>query len=480
MLKGVLNAIGRFDMIGEGDRVVAGVSGGADSVTLLLQLAEYRLLTGYTLQVFHLNHMIRDEAGADEEFVRLLCERLDVPFISEKADVPVLSAQWHMSEEEAGRKIRYDRMRALGADKIAVGHHMDDQAETVLLNMCRGSGLHGMVGIAPVQDDIIRPLIYMTKAEIEAYLKSVDQDWCTDVTNASWEYTRNKLRHHIIPALTEDINGRTIGHIAAIADDMYEIERYIASETDRLYDSLIIEEQVDQGKISLSLKGLRGADPYMLREVLLKAVEKLTPRRKDITRAHITQIADICRTQGEKTLDMPYGLLVRKTYDRLIIGRRRESYEDTGDIFKSDWHDQRKISVPELKEGETWSAEFDGAYNIAMRVSDRNTNKEIPNNTYTKWFDYDKIDWSELCIRYREQGDYLTINDSGSRKTLQDYMVNEKIERSLRASIPLLADGSHIMWVAGYRISSFYKLTGESKRILEVNIIQRQPEGDRS
>ena len=129
MLKGVLRAIRENRMIEEGDKVIAGVSGGADSVALLLQLAEYRKETDYTLQVFHLNHMIREDASADEEFVRRLCDRLDIPFFSKNIDIKAVSEQNHMSLEEAGRMVRYEEMRSLHPDRIAVGHHMDDLAE---------------------------------------------------------------------------------------------------------------------------------------------------------------------------------------------------------------------------------------------------------------------------------------------------------------------------------------------------------------
>ncbi len=467
MLKGVKLALDKFHMIDEGDSVVVGVSGGADSVALLLQLAEYSKQLDYTLQVFHLNHMIRDEADHDETFVKELCERLEIPFFCAKEDVRMRADIWHMSVEEAGRRIRYEKMRELGADKIAVGHHEDDLAETVLINMCRGTGLHGMVGIAPVQDDIIRPFIYMTRSEIEDYLTDIGQTYCRDVTNESTDYTRNKLRLDIIPELKSRINERSVRHIAAMAGDMYEIEEYIDEEVKGYYDRCIIKEEDDS--IVISLADLTELKPFIKRELLLMVLEKLTPRRKDISRTHVDMITDICSLEGEKTLDLPYDLNVCKSYDELRLTVRREPEE--GSLSEQE---QVDIKVPMLTRGEGWTGDIDSKTHITMRVMSLSGKSEIPHNTYTKWFDYDKIDWSGLCIRNRRPGDYITINDKGDRKSLQDYMVNEKIERGLRDTLPLLADGSHILWVIGHRISEYYKLGNESKRILEVEITIEQ------
>ncbi len=467
MLKGVMYALDNFHMIDKGDSVVAGVSGGADSVALLLQLAEYREQSDYTLQVFHLNHMIRDDADRDEMFVKQLCEGLGIPFFSAREDVRMRADEWHMSVEEAGRRIRYEKMRELGADKIAVGHHEDDLAETVLINMCRGTGLHGMVGIAPVQDDIIRPLIYMTRGEIEDYLADIGQEYCIDETNTSMDYTRNKLRLDIIPRLKSGINERTVRHIAAMAGDMYEIEEYIDEEVREHYDRCVISEEDDS--IVISLEKLSGSNLFIKRELMLKALEKLTPRRKDISRVHVDMILDICKLKGEKNLDLPYDLKVCKTYDRLKIAI--ENKTEDGDKQESEHMD---IKVPMLTRGEGWTGDIDKNTQITMRVMSAAGKDDIPKFTYTKWFDYDKIDWSGLCIRNRRPGDYITINDKGDKKSLQDYMVNEKIERSLRDSIPLLADGSHILWVIGYRISEYYKLSEKSKMILEVEIIKEE------
>ncbi len=463
MLKGVLRAINNNRMIEEGDKVVVGVSGGADSVALLLQLAEYRHQTDYTLQVFHLNHMIRPDASDDEEFVRRLCRRLNVPFFSVSRDVTAMSKEEHISLEEAGRKARYGEMRALDPDKIAVGHHMDDLAETVILNMCRGTGLHGMVGIAPVQDDIIRPLIYVTRAEIEEYLKEMGQDFCTDSTNAETDYTRNKIRHEIIPMLSQAVNDRTTAHIAAMADDMLHIESYIMAQVDNAYAEYV--RQAEGGSLSLNLEAVAALNDHIVKELILRILERLTPRRKDITRNHVEGILGLCDSPGEKNMNLPYGIKITKTYDKLIFAKDEATESD-------EEPDILRIKVPALTEGEGWSTTLNDGRVVTIRVRSYRNKPEIPNKPYTKWFDYDKIDCSKLYIRYREHGDHLTINREFGKKSVQDYMVDEKIEKSRRDRIPVLAQDSHVLWIFGYRISEYFKLTDESRRIFEVDITE--------
>ena len=464
MLKSVLEAIESYNMIEEGDRIVAGISGGADSVTLLLQLAEYREKVDYTLQVFHLNHMIRSDASQDEEFVGRLCKRLNVPYFSKQADVEKAAADLHMSVEEAGRKIRYEAMRELKPDKIAVGHHRDDLAETVLINMCRGTGLHGMVGIAPVQDDVIRPLIHLTREEIEEYLEQIGQDYCTDSTNSSTDYTRNKIRLDVIPMLTSSVNDRTTEHIAAMSADMLLIEEFIGSETDRAYGRYVHVDE--EGCIRLMLRAVASLNEYITKELILKVIEKLTPARKDITRNHVEGILSLCEGEGEKSMDLPYGIKVIRSYEHLIFVPDRTKEEPP-------LREEMMIPIPNLTEGEGWTTVLDDGRIVTVRVRSYRNKPEIPNKAYTKWFDYDKIDCSKLFIRHRQSGDYLTINSEYSRKSLQDYMVNEKIEKFRRDSIPLLVQDDHVLWVIGYRVSEFFKLSDNSKRILEVDITDK-------
>ena len=204
--------IRKYNMLQSGDCVIAGVSGGADSVCMLLILHELSESMGFSVRAVHLNHMIRgDEADRDEAFVAELCDRINVPLKSFRRNVPEIAAEEGLSSEEAGRKIRYQLFEEAADDaqkefkrvRIAVAHNRDDLAETVIFNMARGSSLKGLTGIRPVRDDIIRPILFAGRNEIEDYLAEKGESYCTDSTNLGDDYSRNRIRHVIIPALKE-------------------------------------------------------------------------------------------------------------------------------------------------------------------------------------------------------------------------------------------------------------------------------------
>ena len=454
MMLRVRQTIEQFHMISPGDRVVAGISGGADSVALLLCLDDLRKELEFDLTAVHINHMIRPDAMDDATFVKELCERLSIPFKLFEIDVKKLASDEHLTIEEAGRKARYEAYRSLSPDKIAVGHHRDDLAETVLLNMSRGSGLHGLIGIAPVNDDIVRPLLYVSRSEIEEFLSGRNQSYQTDSTNLSTDYVRNRIRLEVLPYLNEKINERSSEHIASLAADMNEIKAHIDNETDRnIKDMCVIEPK----SVRIDKSKLCGLDSYMARELILKAFEMLTPKRKDIIRAHVQAVYSLVDAKGEKHVDLPYELEAISSYESIIIRLKEENKAERINI---------DISPQRLQEGVSIDIED---MHISARVFEARQGMTVPTTNCTKWFDYDKIKCS-VSFRNRLEGDYLIVTDTGSKKSLKDYMINEKIPREERDKILLLALDNHIIWVVGWRISADMKITEKTQNILEVNI----------
>ncbi len=217
----VLSFMKKNHMTDRGDSVLAAVSGGADSVCLLLLLREMAAELGIKVFAFHMNHGIRGaEADRDERFVMELCERLNIPLTVAHEKVEEYAAERGLSGEEAGRILRYHHLGETAEKyqcaKIAVAHHEDDDAETVLLNLFRGSGLAGLSGIRPVRENIIRPLLCVSRKEIEGYLNEQELSWCEDSTNKENDYTRNKIRNELLPWVTENINSRAAEHILAV------------------------------------------------------------------------------------------------------------------------------------------------------------------------------------------------------------------------------------------------------------------------
>lgn len=476
MLEKVESTLKRYNMINEGETVAVGISGGADSVALFLMLCEYQKSVNFTIKAVHINHMIRQEAKDDEEFVKRLCMEKGVSLECFEIDIPSFATKEHLSTEEAGRIARYRAFNSLNTDKIAVGHHKDDVAETIILNMCRGSGLHGMTGIAPVLDNIIRPLLHVTRQEIEAYLSKIGQSYKTDQSNFTEDYARNRIRLNILPYLKKEINEGAITHICDMAGDMLELEEYIDSEIERIFDKICFYDKRNKS-VKIGRKELSELNPYIARELVLKALELLTPKRKDISRVHVNGILGLLKTLGEKHLDLPYDIEVIASYEDVFIERRKNKEmaevtkkaetkivgEESKNLTGKNVKVQREISLK--KESEIVTL-WDGTI-VNIRKYPYTGEQIFEDIKYTKCFDYDKIKCSPI-FRQRQSGDYLTVNDSGQTKSLKEYMINEKIPKHKRDKLPVLSDGNHIIWVLGYRMSAYYKVKKSTKTILEI------------
>lgn len=437
-------------MIDTGSHVIAGVSGGADSICLLLVLLELRETFDMSISVVHVEHGIRGEQSlADAAFVTEFCKEQGIGCVVYSCDVPQYAKENGMSEEEAGRHLRYaffkeekKKFEASGQTvKIAVAHNLNDCTETVLFHLARGTGLGGLAGIAPVRGEVIRPLLPVGRGEIEAYLKQKGQAYCKDLTNEENKYSRNRIRHLVLPALTQ-INSRAAEHIYQTALDVREADDYIRRQAER--ELKVCSIKVDGAGIQICKEKFYRADAALRTKMLSIAVSNLAGSAKDITREHIHIVLELFERQVGRRIDLPYGLAAVRTYDgvEIILAKKAgNSLPDVGNCGK----DQFSFRI----------------------IEKNNPLLQISKKKYTKCFDYDKINVG-ICIRNRQAGDYLTVNDSGGRQKLKKYLVNEKIPAKERENILLLADGAHIMWVVGHRISSYYKVEEHTKRILEV------------
>lgn len=452
--------IRRYHMADRGDGVLAAVSGGADSVCLLLLLCELRETLGIRVAAFHLNHGLRGaEADWDEAYVRALCEKLGVALTVRREDVASYAVSRRLTEEEAGRRLRYQYLEetadGLGFRRIATAHHRDDCAETVLMNLFRGSGLSGLSGIPPVRGRVIRPLLALSREEIEAYLTERGISWCEDSTNHENLHTRNRIRNELLPRVKESVNPRAAEHIVRTAEVAAQAEAYFEALAVKLLDMDQAgrdaakphepepeQETPDAPSASVSLACM-DAQPeivryYLIRELLYQA----GCGRKDITERHIRAILGLSGPGAGTRVDLPGDFIAVRGYDALSV-RRRQTEADPGELC--------------------WES----------RVFPREKDGEIPRNRYTKWFDYDKIKGT-LILRTRREGDYFTLA-GGGKKMLRRYFIDEKIPESSRDKIPLFADGSHILWIVGGRISEAYKVDAATGTILEIRILPPYP-----
>jgi tRNA(Ile)-lysidine synthase len=454
-------------MIEPDDHIVAGISGGADSVCLLFILLKLQKEISFTIRAVHVNHMLRAEATEDAAFVAELCRQQGVELRIYSANVAKLARIIGLSIEEAGREYRYECFMEDSPEsaKIAVAHHQDDRAETILFNLFRGSGLKGLSGIRPVRDNIIRPLLCCTRQEIEDYLESQNIPYCTDPTNAEDIYTRNRIRRHIIPFAAE-VNPAAVRHMAKTADLVWEAESFIHKHTE-----LALRECVNfsSSLIEINIKKFNELDMFIKKRIMLLVVEKLLPGRRNISARHIENLLSLTIAGGSQELHLPYGLIAHKEYDTIVIKKQKPA-----SIVKIDENIQKDNEVIIVASDSPLPVKEQNINIPNLGVISYHTftyqqNENIPQKTYTKWFDYDKI---TTCVvfRRRKTGDYLIINRDGQHKKLKEYLINEKMPKAKREELYVLADASHIIWVPGLRISEYYKVTDETTTVLEISL----------
>lgn len=440
-LEKVQSTIETYAMLRGNDDALVGVSGGADSVCLLLMLTK---LTG-RVHAVHVNHGLRESAGKDEAYVRDLCARLHVPLTVRYIQAGTYAREHGLGVEEAGhilrRRIFEEEADAISDScRIALAHHSEDQAETVLFHLCRGSGIRGLAGIRPVDGRLIRPLLYLTRDEIEEYLRLEGISWCTDETNLDPSYARNRIRLSILPELTETINAGTTRHLCEIAEDAAEVEDYLEEETGKALASCRQKNTLLVGKL-LSLPSL------LEKRVLQEMLTECAGHRKDLTRAHVEALLGLAEKPGNGQLDLPYGVTCRKSYDVLIFERDGEKSREEKLPFlptcKADYH-------PEI-------FPFSGCM------------ADVPRGTCTKWFDYDRI-IAFLEYRTRREKDAMTVYADGRRKKLSRILIDLKIPADLRDHLVLPAVRDEILWVPGGPVSLKYPITETTRRVLSLSV----------
>lgn len=431
-------------------RVVVGLSGGADSVCLLHVLKKISLEKGFTLVAVHVHHGLRGmEADRDRDFCVSLCREWDVPLREYYFDVAEYARQEGITSEEAGRFLRYQSFRKEAGEHgaIAVAHHRKDQAETVIFNLCRGSGLRGIRGMLPVRDGIIRPLLDCDREEIEGYLEELGIPYETDSTNLGNEYTRNRIRNHVIPMLTSEVNQQAVKNIAALAEHASAAEDYLNRLSLKTYESL----RVLQRK-GVLIRDLTTLDEYLCQRVLLLGIGEVAGGLKDIGAHHVHQVMELLYKPSGTVIQIRAGCQAEKTQDGLYL---------SGEGAEEEW-EPVEVVVPSVVR--PWNLEASFEFSLINWTKD----EKISNEVYTKCFDYDKIKFG-LQLRKRQPGDYIVIDKDGHRKKLKQYFIDEKIPRRMREETILLADGNHIIWVVGGRIGADYRITDTTEKVIRVD-----------
>ena len=438
LVRSVLDYIRKNDLIRQNGRVITGISGGIDSVCLFYVLSELKETLGFELCAVHVEHGIRGESSLrDERFVRALCEKEGVPLKVYHEKALEYAGEHSLSVEEAARLLRYrdfeDALSEMKADKIALAHHKNDQAETFLFNLIRGSSLKGLTAMAPARDRIIRPLLDCTRREIEEYAEERGLSFVTDETNLDETYSRNRIRRAVIPEL-EKVGPMTVSHIFRAAETIREADEYIREAADELYTKCVTIK--GQGPVyTVDIKIFAGNAHILKSYVIKRIIRELCGKWKDVSSVNIEDVLMLTDKQSGRRVELPYGITALKSGGRIVIGTAERIEGGDGDKEETVWF--RVI-----------------AYEASMGFSEK---------IYTKLIDYDKIRFG-LCIRTRRQGDRIAVGPGLCGQSLKKFFINEKIPVNERDKVLLVADGSEIVWVIGKRLSEKYKLDGSSRR----------------
>lgn len=431
-------------MLCKQDKVLIGVSGGADSICLLFMLRKLQIEMGFSLMAVHVHHGIRGEsADADEKYVREVCEKQGVELFCFYENVKEYAKMTGTTEEEAGRNLRRNIFAKVLSEqngtKIALAHHKNDNVETFLWNLCRGTGFKGLGGILPVNGQYIRPLLCLKREEIENYLQENNISYCMDETNLQDSYTRNRLRNRVIPYLEEQVNAQSVNHMAETIENIRLFNEYIEKEVEKYVRSCVVCEN---GKYIIEQRKYEDVPEVFRKNIIHESLAMMAGRKKDIESCHIRSVEELFSKQVGRSINLPYNMKAQRTYGGVEI------------LFVRD------------NKGEEINEEV--IPGVKIKVFDRTPEMvTFPENPYTKWFDYDIIKCT-VQIRHRESGDYIVIDKEGKTQKLKQYFVNQKIPRDMRDSILLVADGQEIMWIVGYRQSQAYQITDKTTKIMEI------------
>ncbi len=496
--KKVEEFIRKYQMIRKGDTVIAGVSGGADSVCLLFVLCALRERLEFNIRVCHVNHGLRGaEADADEEYVRALCGSLGVECRIFRENVELIARKRKQSTEEAGRMVRREAFESMcrtedGAwikeTRIATAHHRDDNAETVLMNLARGTGLKGLCGIRPVHGRWIRPLLILGRGEIEDCLRAKGIRWCEDATNSGDDYTRNRIRHHIMPALAEQVNAGVCRHLDELSRQAQDVWSYLEQGVEAAKKRCVetvwpgtasAGKELPEGEmVCIKAEPFRREHPAVQKQLLRDCIAHVRGGQRDIEAVHVQDLMALFDRQTGRKADLPGNVKALRTYDGILLkrcpsarGEKRSGQQElSGDGEKDALSQGVELKVP----GEVRLPGGKGTVTCRFLTGqDVSAAMQIPQKSYTKWFDYDIIKYS-LYARTRRSGDYLTVDEKGGRQKLKSYFINEKIPREERENMLLIADGEHIIWIPGRRMSRAYQVRSTTKKILEIKITEEK------
>lgn len=453
----VLSTINKHNLIQKGDKIVLGLSGGPDSVCLLHVLN--RLKKDFNIEIYaaHLNHQIRGiEAQKDALYVSKLCEDMGIIFFVKSINVPKYCENEGLSLEEGARKIRYEMFYEIKdkikANKIAIGHNLNDQAETVMMRIMRGTGLKGLKGIDYIRDNcIIRPILDVERSEIEEYCEAYNLNPRIDKTNLENIYTRNKIRLDLLPYMKDNFNSNVIESIVRMSNSLKSDNDYIEKEAEAKFRE--VSNIKEKGFVEINLDDFVCLHDAIKVRVLRNSIKHILGDTNFVDQRHIEDIMSLeDNSKVNKMLTLPRNIFVYRKKDSIILTNEEIVSEEIE--FYYNIPSNGFIKIKELKQI------------IETQVMSIDRYKSMKLDNSSKGFDFNKVKGG-IVIRSRRQGDKIKLA-MGSKK-VKDLFIDLKIPREERCKIPIITDSEGIICVGDYKISENYKIDENTKEVLKIN-----------
>ena len=457
MLNKVTNYINDNKLIEKQDKVLIALSGGPDSVCMLHILYKLKEVFDIELGAIHINHMLRgEEANKDEEYSKRLCEELGVRFFSRRIDINKYALETGKSSELAGREARYnffnEIINKINFNKIATAHNANDQAETILMRIMRGTGLEGLGGI-PVEREgkYIRPILCLKRNEIEDYCKENNLNPRIDKSNHERIYSRNRVRLDILPYMKEHFNDDIVETLNRMVLLLQKDNEFIEEYSKRCYNKycktkineLIIKKELFKDEMD-----------SIISRVIIMAFKNISNSHENFEMKHINQITSLSKNSTGKKINLTNNIVCENLYGDII--------------FKSNQSKNKNNNNNVLIKKEEFSNNiYFEDYEIKFQVIDNNGKEKFPKNDLIKLFDYDKIK-RDILIRHRKDGDKIVPLGMNGSKKIKDIFMDLKIPRDDRDEIPIVCFDDEISWVVGCKTSQKFKITKDTKKILKI------------
>lgn len=461
MHRKVRKTIGEHKLIGRGQPILVGLSGGPDSVALLHILAGLRKPLRLRLGAVYINHGLRPgPARKEESFCEELCQDLNIELQIVREKIRLLAKERGQGIEEAGRDFRYGVFEAVAArdgfDRIAVAHHVDDRVESILLNLFRGAGRPGLIGMPIWRDNIIRPLFDCTKEEILEWLKSGGHQYCTDVSNQKSEYNRNFIRNRIIPQLRDKINPKVDQAILGMAETLAEEESYLGRILAEAFQKDTSRSLA--GKLELSLRDFRTHETWLRRRLLRECVSEATGGTISLDRLCTERLDKWASGKGE-SMTLPSKLQAAKASGKIIFYRERDP-----DYMEP------------LRPGQPCRIEWPP---LEFRAKIKKTPGSPPRRKQPRrvQVDRDKVNLP-LIVRNIRSGDRFTPLGMSGTKKVSDYLIDKKVPRVYRDEIPVVCDNKGIIWLVGLEIDNRTRIDKQTEEVLTVEYVKRRDSHD--